>query len=126
MTLLQEKIPKKKIEKVSNFLKRKKINYLFISAPENVAWLLNIRGSDNPYSPIPNCRLIIDSKKRIYLITEKIKTKNLLKQKKIKNYQLIEPNQLVNNLNKFKKGKFIIDKKTCSIFFENLLKKDSR
>ena len=114
---------KKKIEKVSNFLKRKKINYLFISAPENVAWLLNIRGSDNPYSPIPNCRLIVDSKKRIYLITEKIKTKNLLKQKKIKNYQLIEPSQLVNNLNKFKKGKFIIDKKTCSIFFENLLKK---
>ena len=57
------------------------------------------------------------------MITEKIKTKNLLKQKKIKNYQLIEPSQLVNNLIKFKKGKLIIDKKTCSIFFENLLKK---
>ena len=46
-----------KIRKVSSYLRKNKSNYIFISAPENVAWLLNIRGYDNPNSPIPNCRL---------------------------------------------------------------------
>ena len=40
-------------------MKIHKADYIFISAPENVAWLLNIRGHDNPNSPIPNCRMII-------------------------------------------------------------------
>ena len=35
----------------------------YITAPENVAWLLNIRGNDNPNSPIPNCHLFLDNKK---------------------------------------------------------------
>ena len=54
----------KKIKKVVNWLKKNKSNYLFITDPENVAWLLNIRGDDNPFSPIPNCRLLIDNKKK--------------------------------------------------------------
>ena len=35
-----------KIKKTAAFIKKKRSNYLFISAPENVAWLLNIRGHD--------------------------------------------------------------------------------
>ena len=50
-----------KISKIINYLKLNKADYLFISAPENVAWLLNIRGYDNPNSPIPNARLIISN-----------------------------------------------------------------
>ena len=45
------------------FLKNNKADYCFISAPENVAWLLNIRGYDNPNSPIANARLILNKKK---------------------------------------------------------------
>ena len=48
-----------KINRLINELKNKKIDNIFISAPENVAWLLNIRGKDNPYSPIPNSNLIL-------------------------------------------------------------------
>ena len=33
---------KKKITRVVNFLKENGLNYIFISAPENVAWILNI------------------------------------------------------------------------------------
>ena len=54
---------KSKISKVRNFLKKNKSNFLFISAPDNVAWLLNIRGYDNPNSPVPNCNLLLDDKK---------------------------------------------------------------
>ncbi len=112
-----------KLKKISNFLKENKSNYLFISAPENVAWLLNIRGYDNPNSPIPNSRMIVDDKKKIYLIADSNKTKKIINDKKIKKNQVIEPKNFEKFLDKFKKGTVIIDNKTCSIFYENLLKK---
>ena len=112
-----------KIKKVVNILKKKKSKYLFISAPENVAWLLNIRGYDNPNSPIPNCRLLISDRMDIFLISEKKKTKNLIKQKKIKKDNIIDPKKFHLFITNLKKSKIIIDDKTCSIFFENIFKK---
>ena len=112
-----------KIEKTANFIKKNKSNYLFISAPENVAWLLNIRGHDNPYSPIPNCRAILDSSKKIYLICDKTRAKNLIKEKKIDKINLVLPNDFDLFIKKLKKGKIIIDNKSCSIFYENIFKK---
>ncbi len=49
-----------KINKVRNFLLKNKAEYLFVTAPENVAWILNIRGYDSEFSPIPNARLLIN------------------------------------------------------------------
>ena len=112
-----------KINKVSNILKKKKIDYLFVSSPENVAWLLNIRGFDNLHSPIPNCRLLIDNKKKIYLIVKKQKVLNLIKEKKINQNQLVDPQYLEILVNKIKKGKILIDQISCSIFHENLFEK---
>ena len=40
-------------------LKLKKADYLFVSSPENVAWLMNIRGYDNPNKP--NTKLSFDN-----------------------------------------------------------------
>mgnify|MGYP001316554263 CR=1 FL=1 len=113
-----------KINKVSSYLKKNKKDFLFISSPENVAWLLNIRGFDNPNSPIPNCRLIISNRNKLYLISEVIKLKKLIKEKKIKINQVIEPKNLENFLNNFKKKKILIDQKSCSIYHENLFKKN--
>ena len=42
-----------KINKISKYLKKNKSDYIFISAPENVAWILNIRGCDGPNSQFP-------------------------------------------------------------------------
>ena len=72
-----------KILKVVHFLKSNKADYLFISAPENVAWLLNIRGYDNPNSPIPNTRVIIGKDKKFFLITKKQNINKKIKEKKI-------------------------------------------
>ena len=54
----------KKTTQVKNALLKNKADYLLVTAPENVAWILNIRGYDNPNSPIPNCRMIVDDKKK--------------------------------------------------------------
>ena len=55
---------KNKINLICNILKRKKLKNLLVTAPENVAWTLNIRGKDNSYSPIPNCNAIVNYKKK--------------------------------------------------------------
>ena len=111
-----------KIAKVVNFLKLNKADYLFVTAPENVAWLLNIRGFDNPNSPIPNARLIIDKNKNFFLITKKENTKIIIKEKKINKQKIISIKDLPKLINKLKGKNFIIDNKTCSIFYENIIK----
>ena len=111
-----------KILKITNFLKLNKADYLFTTAPENIAWLLNIRGFDNPNSPIPNARLIIHKNKKIFLITKMDNVKNIIEEKKIKKDQVIDIKNLPNLINKLEGKKFIIDNKTCSIFYENIIK----
>ena len=63
-----------KINRVLKIIKKNKCDSIFISAPENVAWLLNIRGHDNPNSPIPNCYLFLNKNGKYYLIADKKKS----------------------------------------------------
>ena len=114
----------KKIDRISKIVKKENSDYLFVSAPENVAWLLNIRGFDNPNSPIPNCRLLLTKKKEFFLISEISKVKKLIKEKKINKNQVIDPKNLNSFLIKLKNGKVIIDNKTCSIYFKDILSKN--
>ncbi|MBL6799296.1 MAG: aminopeptidase P family protein [Candidatus Pelagibacter bacterium] len=112
-----------KISKVVKFIKSNNADYLFVSAPENVAWLLNIRGYDSPSSPIPNARLIISKNKKIYLITKKSNAKTIIKEKKINTKYIVDENNLSNLFYQLEEGNFIIDNKSCSILYENIIKK---
>ncbi|WP_072090738.1 aminopeptidase P family protein [Candidatus Pelagibacter communis] len=111
-----------KINKISKYLKKNKSDYIFISAPENVAWILNIRGGDGPNSPIPNSRLIISKSKKILLISKLVKCKKLINRKVIKRNQFLDINKFSEKIAKLKGKNFIIDDKSCSIFYENLIK----
>ena len=112
-----------KINRVTEYLKKVKADYLFITAPENVAWLLNIRGNDNPNSPIPNCHLIITKEKKYFFSQLRDKIKKILKDNTIKIKQFAQLDEIKSYLNKFDKGNFIIDKNSCSLFYENLIKR---
>ena len=111
-----------KINKISKYLKKNKSDYLFVSAPENVAWILNIRGGDSPNSPVPNSRLIISKTKKIFLITKIQKAKNLIKKKIISSKELININDFPKKINKLNGNNFVIDDKSCSIFYEDIIK----
>ena len=111
-----------KIKRVVKFLKKIKSNYLFISAPENIAWLLNIRGHDNPYSPIPNCRLLVNDEGKLHLIVEMKKVKKIIKEKRINKKQVIDPQNFKSFINGLDKNKIVIDNKSCSFFFEEILR----
>ena len=112
---------KSKINTISKYLKKNKSDYIFISAPENVAWILNIRGGDGPNSPISNSRLIISKTKKILLISKIKKCKKLIKNKIIKSTEFLDIKDLPNKILKLKGKNFILDDKSCSIFYENLI-----
>jgi len=113
---------KSKINKIANYLKKNKADNLFVTAPENVAWILNIRGSDGPNSPIPNSRLIINKSKKIFFIAEFYKAKKLIKEKIINKYQLVATSDLPKKILTLSGKHFIIDNKSCSVFYENIIK----
>ena len=111
-----------KLDKISKYLKKKKSDYLFISAPENVAWILNIRGRDGPNSPIPNSRLIISKTKKILLISKFKKCKKLFRKKVIKSNEFMDTKEFPKKILDLKGKRFIIDRNSCSIFYENIIK----
>jgi Xaa-Pro aminopeptidase len=113
---------KSKINKIVNYLKKNKADNLFVTAPENVAWILNIRGNDGPNSPVPNSRLIINKLKKIFLITEPYKAKKLIKEKIINKNQLVATSDLPKKILALSGKNFIIDNKSCSVFYENIIK----
>ena len=110
-----------KINNLISILKTKKIDNIFISAPENCAWLLNIRGFDNPNSPVPNCQIIVDKNKNIYFFSEISKIKKIKKSinyKKINFFEFKEFSKIISII----KGKnFCIDRNSCSIFNKSII-----
>jgi Xaa-Pro aminopeptidase len=117
---------KNKIKKMIKFLKKNNLDHILITSPENVAWVLNIRGFDNPNSPIPNSNLLISKNNKKYIISEKTKLITLKKEKKINQNEIIDFKDAYSFLNKLKGKRILIDKETCSIYYENLLKKKFR
>ncbi len=113
---------KSKVSKIVKILKKKKIDNIFISAPENVSWLLNIRGYDNPYSPIPNCRIILNKNKKIFFFSNLKKIKKIKKTLDYKNCKFCEFEDFTNILSIVGGKTFIIDENSCSIFNESLIR----
>ena len=109
---------KNKIDLICKILKRKKLKNLLVTAPENVAWTLNIRGKDNSYSPIPNCNAIVNYKKKITLIVENKKISKNFKSQFGKIVKYVNPTDITTHFNSLdKKQNFLIDKFTCSYFY---------
>ena len=111
-----------KINKLILNLKKNKIDNIFISAPENVAWLLNLRGKDNPYSPIPNCQIILTKNKKIYFFSSKNKIVKIKNQYPYKNFNFSDFNEFSSLINELTGKYFSIDSSTCSVFNESIIK----
>ena len=113
-----------KIRKVVKILKKLKADLKFFSSGENVSWLLNIRGQDSDFAPITNAYLTIDTKKRVNLFCDLKKLENSFKNKFF-GIKFIDIKYLDSFLRKVKNKNVLIDPKTCSLFFENILKKEN-
>jgi Xaa-Pro aminopeptidase len=116
---------KKKLNRLIGILNKKKIDLHFITASENVAWLLNIRGKDSGFTPIPNSYLVIDSRKKITLFCDLNKI-DVPFQKKFKSIKIIDIKNTDIFLSKIKDNKIMLDSSSCSVYFENILNKNNK
>ena len=110
-----------KIKRLIKILKKDGSDHIFISAPENVAWLLNIRGRDNPYSPIPNCKIILNIKGEISFFSNTKNSSYIQKKKDFIKAKFFDENLIEEFLNKLNAKKIIIDKNSCPVLIENLI-----
>ena len=112
----------KKILEVKKFFNKNKADYLLVTAPENIAWILNIRGHDSIFSPIPNARLLMNKNGDIHFFAN---PKKITKIKKSLPKKIIfhEENKIEKILTNLYKNKIFLDSLSCSIYYRNLLKK---
>ncbi len=115
---------KLKIKKVISSLKNKNADYLFVTASENGAWLLNMRGNDSKYSPIPNCFVLVRRNKEIKIFCDMKKISVSLK-KSLKNVKFINISLIAKHLSNISGKKFVVDGNTCSVYLENIILKNN-
>ena len=110
-----------KIRKIKKYMLKNKLDYLYSSACENVNWLLNIRGKDLPNSPVVNCKILITCRGKLFLFINKHKVTNFNK-RHLKRVVFCEENKLLETISGLKNGSVCIDKNSCSIFEQDIIK----
>ena len=113
-----------KIKKLSKMLNKNKVNLQFVSAPENVAWLLNLRGADSEFTPIPNSYLTLSNKNEVNFFCDIKKIDKKLKNK-LNNITIVDIKNIKRFLLKIKNKKVQLDNASCSIFLKNIIKKNN-
>ena len=116
---------KTKINKLIKELNKNKINFHFVSAGENIAWLLNIRGKDSEFSPVPNAYLTISANKKINFFCNLKKVDSSFR-KKLKEITFIDIKLVDIFLAKIRNKNILIDSSTCSSYFESILKRNNK
>ena len=116
---------KTKVDKIISNLKKKNADFQLITSSENNAWLFNIRGEDSKYSPIPYSHSLISKKGAVIFFCDLNKLSKKLKKNfsKVKFFEIKLIEKFISNI---EKKKFIIDKLTCSLFFEKIILKKNK
>jgi len=90
-----------------------------------VAWLLNIRGHDTDYSPLPNSHAFIGKNKEVFLFCNLKKINKSFKSKLNKRIKIFDFDQIRNFISNLSDKKIMTDLLTCSVFFKNLINKNN-
>ena len=114
-----------KLTKLRKIIVLNKVDYLFITASENVAWLLNIRGHDTDYSPLPNSHVFIGGNKEIILFCNLKKISKSFRSKLNKKIKIYDFDYIPRFISDLSNKKILIDILTCSIFFKTIISKNN-
>ena len=87
--------------------------------------MLNIRGKDTEYTPIPNSYILISKNKNIKFFCN-LKKINFNLRKKLNHIEFIDIKLTDKILSKITKKRFLIDKNSCSYYFENIILKNNK
>ena len=114
-----------KLADLIKLIKKNKVDFLFTTASENVAWLLNIRGADTDYSPLPNSHAVIEKSGKVFLFCDLKKINNSIKERFKKNVQIFNFDSLPNFFLNLERKKILIDSISCSVFYKSLIKNNN-
>ena len=114
-----------KINKVAKYLKKKRSDFLFVTASENNAWLLNIRGRDTKYAPIPHSYVLIEKNRSIRFFCDLKKVSSTLR-RSFKQLKFLDVKDCAKTLSKIENKKLIIDSNSCSFFLKSLIEKKNK
>ena len=104
--------------------KMKDYDYLIITNPFSVNWLLNIRGTDIEYSPIVLCRMIIASKKKYIFIDKKKLDKKIQSYLESLHIEIFNEQDIYEIIQSFpSKSRILIDEKAAYSFYNLLINK---
>jgi Xaa-Pro aminopeptidase len=110
------------VMKVNRLVENLKTDYVLLTSPESICWLLNMRGSDLPYSPLIMCYCLISSIGDIEVFSYLTKLKSGYKNIKLLPFDEIK--ERIKEINKQHKTIEYDASKTPIWFIQNY-KKDS-
>ncbi len=94
------------------------IDAVMLTAPDSIAWLLNIRGGDVPRAPLPLCFAILYANKHVDLFIDKRKISH-----EIENVTIYEFTDLATILDNLNQSTVLIDPKQTPIWIVKRLNK---
>ncbi len=114
-----------KLDRLVKIIKFNKADCSFVTAAENVAWLLNIRGQDISYSPLPNSHAVVDKNGKVLLFCNLKKINKSFKTKINKNVKIYDFNLLPSFFLNLSDKNIFVDSSTCSVFYKSIIKKNN-
>ena len=90
-----------------------------------MAWLLNIRGYDTDYSPLPNSHAFIGKNKEVFLFCNLKKINKSFKSKLNKKIKIFDFEQIPLFVYNLSNKKILTDVLTCSVFFKTIIMKNN-
>ncbi len=109
-----------KIETVCSILKKQSVDYYLLNSLDSIAWLLNIRGKDLPYTPFIFCYAIICKNKKVNLFID-LKKIDLIKKHLENHVNFFSINKIHNFFEEFDKNFNIgMDIHRTNFYFKDL------
>lgn len=106
-----------KREELARHLSDKNCSKLVIAQPENIAWLLNIRGGDVPHTPFALSYAIMTQTGLVNWYVDGSRVSDELRQHLGSDVHLIAPQHLTNDLGKLSGERIMLDPATTPAWF---------
>ncbi len=113
-----------KISEVQRIITKHKADWYLVSALDEIAWVLNLRGKDVNFNPVFYAYLLIGLEDS-YLFIDERKVPEAVQRVLESENIYIENYQRINDLTDIAYGKIIMDESSCSISTHHQLRPDS-
>jgi Xaa-Pro aminopeptidase len=108
---------------IAEIIKKTGADFAFLSAPESVNWLLNIRARDVENTPLCLANAIIDTSGKVQLFVDEKRVNTDLRIHLGEDVCICNPELSAEYVRNLTSKKILIDAQNCSIFMANLFEK---